>query len=105
MSRLTIYAALIAATAVACTTSSEAAGVGANYASRDPHICASRTAPAKGPINAAQAKQYFQCDSEMLTERSSGQVLTLVTGVSIQVGAGRPFMMGSDDTGDNVDEG
>ena len=31
--------------------------------------------------------------------------LTLVTGVTVQVGAGRPFMMNSDDTGNNVDDG
>lgn len=106
MNRLTIFAALAAAGAIVCaTSSSEAAGVGAKYDSREPHTCVSRTTPAKGPINAAQAKQYLQCDTETLTQRSSGQVLTLVTGLSVQVGAGRPFMMGSDDTGDNVDEG
>jgi len=100
------YTALAAAFAFVCVASPlNAAGVGAKYASREPHICASRKAPASGPINAAQAKQYFQCDAEMLTTRSDGQALTLVTGVSVQVGAGRPFMMGTDDTGDNADDG
>ncbi len=99
-------AALAAALAFACTaSSSQAAGIGASYGSREPHTCVSRTAPKGGPINAAQARQYFQCDAEMLTARSNGQALTLVTGVSVQVGAGRPFTMGADDTGDNVDDG
>jgi hypothetical protein len=98
--------ALAAACAFACTTSSsQAGGVGASYGSREPHTCASRKAPASGAINAAQAKQYFQCDAEMVTTRSDGPALTLVTGVSVQVSAGRPFMMGYDDTGDNMDDG
>lgn len=80
--------------------------VGAKYQSRDPHTCASRTAPASGPISAAQAKQYFICDAEIETRSSvDSSTLNLVTGVSVQVGAGRPFLMGSDDTGDNVADG
>jgi len=35
----------------------------------------------------------------------AGSTLFLVANVSVQVGAGRPFMMGTDDTGDNTDEG
>src|ERR1051326_1322774 len=77
--------------------------IGAKYQSRDPHTCASRGAPAKGPISVAQAKQYFICDAEGESRSAvSDSTLHLVTGVSVQVGAGRPFMMGTDDTGDNT---
>jgi hypothetical protein len=97
---LSIAAALLA------TSGAQAQHIGAKYQSRDPHSCASRTAPAKGPISAAQAKQYFVCDAEGESASSvSDSTLHLVTGVSVQVGAGRPFLMGTDDTGDNTDEG
>jgi hypothetical protein len=57
-------------------------------------------------INAARAKQYFQCDSEKLaTGVGADMTLTLVTGVTVQVGAGWPFMMSNDNTGDDVDDG
>ncbi len=98
---------IAAATAVlAFAPSVQAQHVGAKYQSRDPHTCASRAAPAKGAISAAQAKQYFICDSEGESASSvSASTLHLVTGVSVQVGAGRPFMMGTDDTGDNTSDG
>jgi hypothetical protein len=79
--------------------------IGTKYGSRDPHTCTSRAAPAHGAISPALAKQYFTCDAEMESATSGGHTLHLVTGVSVQVGAPRPFLMGSDDTGDNVDRG
>lgn len=83
-----------------------AQGVGVKYGSRNPHNCASRNAPQKGAISPAQAKQYFQCDSEKEEASYSGDYkLSLVTDVSVQVGSARPFMMGSDDTGNNVRDG
>lgn len=104
MNRVSLCAAFAAAAFAASTA--RAAGVGAKYASREPHTCASRTAPASGPISPAQAKQYFQCDSEKLAVGvGDDMTLTLVTGVNVQVGAGRPFMMSNDNTGDNVDDG
>lgn len=91
---------------VLAASGAQAQHVGAKYQSRDPHTCASRSAPAKGAISAAQAKQYFLCDAEVETASSVGSsTLHLETGVSVQVGAGRPFMMGTDDTGDNTSEG
>lgn len=107
MIRMICGAALAAVIAfVGATSIAQATGVGAKYASREPHTCASRTAPASGPITAAQAKQYFQCDTEKLaTSSGDDMTLTLVTGLNVQVGAGRPFMMNSDNTGNNVDDG
>lgn len=91
---------------LALSATAQAANVGAKYGARNPRTCAMRTAPAQGPINAAQAKQYFICDNENETASSvGGSTLHLTTGVSVQVGAGRPFMMGTDDTGDNVTAG
>jgi hypothetical protein len=104
--RLPFATAAASAAALVLAAPVQAQNIGAKYGSRDPHTCASRTAPTKGAISSAQAKQYFQCDTEKLEEGGSGyQTLTLVTAVSVQVGAGRPFMMGTDDTGDNAHDG
>ena len=85
-----------------------AQNVGAKYGSRDPHTCASRKAPARGAITAAQARQYFICDNEFektsLMDRSK-KVLQLVTGVTIEVGNGRRFDLVHDATPQNNDEG
>lgn len=95
-----------AAAAFLFSLTAHAQQVGAKYASRNPHNCASRSAPESGAISAAQAKQYFQCDSEKEVAYSSGSsTLTLVTNVSVQVGGGRPFMMRNDATGDNTNDG
>jgi len=106
MQRLLLSMAAVLTAAFLSTTSQAAQNIGAKYGARNPHTCASRTAPAKGAISAAQAKLYFVCDNEGETPSSvGGSTLHLMTGVSVQVGAGRPFMMGSDDTGDNVTAG
>jgi hypothetical protein len=84
----------------------QAQAVGTKYASRNPHTCASRSAPQSGAISVAQAKQYFQCDNEKEGASYSGTSrLSLVTDVSLQVGGGRAFMLGSDATGDNANDG
>lgn len=99
-----IFTAL--ALSLVLSATAHAANVGAKYGARNPRVCATRTAPAKGPIAAAQARQYFVCDNESETPSAvEGSTLHLVTDVNIQVGAGRPFMMGDDNTDTNVDEG
>ncbi len=83
-------------------------GVGSRFASRDPYSCTSRKEPASGDISAAMARQYFICDNEF-TERStmdmSKQELHLVTGVTVEVGAPRPFELLQDATPRNNDAG
>src|SRR5690348_10104578 len=56
-----IAAALAFTLAVSATA--QAANVGAKYGARNPRTCATRTAPASGPISAAQARAYFICAS------------------------------------------
>lgn len=56
-------------------------GVGANYGTREPAACASRTAPPHGAPSAAQARQYMICDAEHVYTTS----LFLVTNVKVQV--------------------
>ena len=56
-------------------------GPGAQYGTREPTTCATRTAPAKGAPSADQARQYVICDSESVY----GSSLFLVTSVKVQV--------------------
>ncbi len=94
-----------AAAALLLPLAAQAQGIGAKYGARNPHDCATRAAPQKGAISPAQAKQYFQCDSEKEIRSASGGWLALVTDINVQVGSSRPFMMGTDDTGDNTTDG
>lgn len=68
-------------------------GAGKPFGARDPRTCPSRNAG----LTAAQAREYFICDSEV-AEVYTGS-LYLVTDVTVQVGKGRPFNMQSDSFG------
>jgi hypothetical protein len=72
--------------------------VGAKFGTREPSTCANR----KGPINVANARQYFHCDNEGVFTRDH---LYLVTDVVIQVGSARPFNMALDAGGSAIDTG
>jgi hypothetical protein len=68
---------------------------GAPFGARDPAVCASRKAPAKGAPSAEQAKAYFYCDTEL-----SNGYLYLVADVKIEVApSARPFNINTDSTG------
>jgi hypothetical protein len=68
---------------------------GAQFGARDPAVCASRKAPAKGAPTVEQAKMYFTCGSELLVPQTfggSGAQLYLVTEVKLEVASSsRPF--------------
>jgi hypothetical protein len=75
------------------------AGVGAKFGTHNPRTCPSRQQPASGAISAAQAKQYFICDVEAVSDNS----IQLVANVTVQVGKGRPFNMATDSHWLNID--
>jgi hypothetical protein len=64
-------------------------GVGETYGTRDPRICASRTAPEKGPITPEAAARYIACRLERVG--IDGNTLYLVKDVQVQVGKPRAF--------------
>jgi len=66
-------------------------GAGKPFGARDPRTCASRKEPAQGAPTAAQLKQYFICDYEIVNNAWSTAILNLITGVTLEVGKGRPF--------------
>jgi hypothetical protein len=68
---------------------------GAIFGTRDPAVCASRKAPAKGAPTVDQAKTYFRCDTELLNG-----ILYLVADVKVEVAPNsRPFNIQTDTTG------
>ena len=70
--------------------------VGKKFGSRDPRTCASR----KGALTAAKAKQYFICDQEYASPpNASGESITLVSDVTVQLGNPRPYNANMDSTG------
>ena len=69
------------------------AGIGHKYGTRDPHVCKSTKAPAKGAITVRLAKEYLLCD----TEAESGGFLYLLENVKVEVGKGRRYNPKSDD--------
>ena len=74
---------------LACAVASPAyAGIGAIYGTRDPHTCASTTAPKSGPITPTLAAKYFTCQFE---KEDSDGYLWLTENVKAQVGAGVPY--------------
>lgn len=84
---------IVAATFALCglCAAASAAGLGAKYGSREPANCASTAAPDDGALSAEQAAQYLKCT----TEKESGQTLTLLENVVVQVAAkGRPYNPG-----------
>lgn len=66
-------------------------GAGKPFGSRDPRTCASRKEPVKGAPTAAQLKQYFICDYEIVNSAWNPATINLITGVTLEVGKGRPF--------------
>lgn len=84
MKRFVILGAVLAAAAA----SQAYAGVGAIYGTRDPHTCASKTAPKSGPITPALAVKYFTCQFE---KEDPDGYLWLVENVKVQVGRGVPY--------------
>ena len=74
------------------SSASAQSGLNAKYGSRNPRTCANTKAPASGPISAAQAMQYFICE----TEGEFREQLSLVSDVRLEIGKGRPFQSGSD---------
>ncbi len=78
------------------TTPSSAQDIGGKFGSRDPRTCASRT----GALTAETARQYFICDQEFAEGPSaSGEAIHLVSGVTVQLGAPRPFNPDTDTFG------
>jgi hypothetical protein len=73
-----------AETAAALARQPKGNSLGAQYGTREPVTCASRTAPARGAPSADQVRQYFICDEERETSRFT---LALITNVKVQVGA------------------
>lgn len=69
-------------------------GVGAKYATRDPHTCGSTKDPAKGPISAEKAKQYVTCGYDH--EEKNADLLWLIDVQQIEVGKPRPFSIRAD---------
>ena len=78
---------LLAAMCLLSTLSTFAQKVGTPYDSREPHTCPDMSKPVKGPITAAQAKQYFICGMEHI----SSYQLYLVEDVTVTVGRGTVF--------------
>jgi len=74
---------------IALTVSPASAGIGAQYGSRDPHSCRAYN----GPLTPAFAAAVFACDSEYQRGLTT---LVLVSRVSVQLAAPRPFDMGRD---------
>jgi hypothetical protein len=68
---------------------------GTPFGARDPVVCASRKAPAKGAPTAAQANAYFRCDNELVNG-----FLYLVTEIKLEVApSARAFNILTDTTG------
>jgi len=94
LQRLVVLLVLALAAAVAVADAQQ--GSGEPFGARDPRTCASREAG----LFAAQAHQYFICDSEQVTQSiASGALLYLVTDITVDTGKGRPFNMQSDSFG------
>jgi hypothetical protein len=69
-------------------------GSGAKFGARDPRTCASLKEPQKGAPTGEQMRKVFICQEEGLTR--GGDILNLLTNVTMQVGKARPFMMSTD---------
>src|ERR1035438_9500274 len=80
-------------------------GQGARFDTRDPQSCASRKEPAKGALTAAQAKQYWLCEAEVMVKAGSPEndQLWLNTNVIVEVGKGRPFNSHTDSDDSAID--
>jgi hypothetical protein len=87
---------------LSCTGAWAQSHPGAPYGARDPAVCGSRKAPAKGAPTIDQAKAYFFCDSELAvpgTFGGNGGHLYLVSDVKLDVASSsRPFNILTDST-------
>src|SRR4028118_2059005 len=77
-----VFGATIGVTAAAVEQS-----IGERYGTREPRACTNTKAPAKGAITAALAKKYLECQMEGV----SGEYLSLVENVKVEVGGGIPY--------------
>ena len=93
--RLLLLVALVLSTGLILADAQQ--GIGERFGARDPRTCSSR----KASPSAVQARQYLICDIEGVANPTdeSGGTLNLLTDVTVQVGAGRPFNMQSDSFG------
>src|SRR5664279_5018389 len=73
-------------------------GIGARFDTRDPTSCASRKEPATGALTAAQVKQYWLCEAEVMEKAGSPEndQLWLATNATVELGKGRPFNIRTD---------
>ncbi len=70
-------------------------GPGAQYGTREPTTCNSRS----GPLNATTARQYFICDNEGIIYNT----MNLVSNVTISALASRPFNYNQDSAKNGID--
>ncbi len=83
---LPLVALALAALALAAT------GDGKRFGARDPRGCPSLKEPTRGAPSAAQVKQILSCQAESLQRSGAvGDLLYLVTDVSVEIGKGHPF--------------
>lgn len=72
-------------------------GDGKKFGARDPRGCPSLKEPARGAPSAEQVKQILACQAEGVQHSgAAGDLLYLVTDVSVEIGKGRPFNPMSD---------
>jgi hypothetical protein len=88
--RNAFFVALNVALIAAGTAAGAQTGSGAPYGSRDARKC--KVAAPRGAPSAAVAAQAFICNAE----HEDGRNMWLYQNVSVQVGRGRPFQMGTD---------
>ncbi len=96
--RRTLLIAVLVLASAGCSRQSTAAdahvpnvlvaqkGVGAQFGSRDPYTCSSKTFPKSGPITAAMARQYIICGAE--EGDGSARSIWLLEDVTVDVGKG-----------------
>ncbi len=87
-------------TAAALARGPRTGKLGGRYGTREPKVCESRSEPAKGPISAQQAREYFICDTEGLRATS----MVLVTNVKIEVAQGRKYNAQTDSRHASIDQ-
>ncbi len=81
-----LMALALAAAALAAT------GDGKKFGARDPRACPSLKEPTRGAPSAAQVKQILSCQAEGLQHSGAvGDLLYLVTDVTVEIGKGRAF--------------
>jgi len=74
-------------------------GVGRQYDTRDPFVCKSTKAPARGAPSPSQLIDYVKCKSEKI----GGCCIWLMENVHVEVGKSRPFSSWSDVGNQDID--